>query len=32
MASPEYIEMMNERDGSASAVKESHHDMEDIPF
>lgn len=32
MASPEYIEMMNERDGARSTAKESHHDMEDIPF
>jgi hypothetical protein len=32
MASPEYIEMMNQRDGSTSAAKESHDDMEDIPF
>jgi hypothetical protein len=32
MASPEYIDMMNERDGSASIAKDDHHEMEDIPF
>lgn len=32
MASPEYIDMMNERDGSASIANDDHHEMEDIPF